>query len=198
VKNPKKFVKKWSEKFQKWHEATKTEKNKLVVGEHCRWCEAKLVCPGMLGEAQMLAGRSKKEVGNLTPHQITELLKKKKSLVEFLNLVEESAKNRALGGEKIPGYKVVSAQGRSSRTYLDIQRAKKWLLNKCRLDKADIFTEPEILSVPKIEALLTKKQKEKFNRKYVLKTNGTAGFALVPKSDSRPGVTTAKQDFLED
>lgn len=90
------------------------ENPELKMGEWCRWCTAKAVCPLQKSKALEVAranfGVDKKlqlpEIKALTNKELSEVLNYKKDINSWLIAVEKEALRLAIDGEDIHGYAV--------------------------------------------------------------------------------------------
>lgn len=150
----------------------------LAIGDWCRWCTAKPICPLMTGAIDRtvhtkLAGISDDELGKAL--QLADLLE------SFIAEAKTLAQTRLERGLKVPGYKLVAK--RSTRQWADEAKAEQALMAS-GLGANDIYKR-ELLSPAAVEK--------------VCKAHGVAlptdqvvsvssGNTIAPESDKRPAV----------
>ena len=127
-----------------------------------------------------------KEPATLSLDEIAEILPKLDQLIEWANSVREYAKEQALKGEKINGYKLVN--GRPTRKWLNEPEVIK-VLNTLGYSKEQIL-ETKLLSPAKIETLLGKDNFFKELNKLVNSESKTIN--LVELSDKREEIIIKK------
>jgi hypothetical protein len=170
----------------------------IVPGEHCRFCPAAGICPGLARTAQE-AARTQFAVipsPNHTPNQhyeaerLAETLAKLDVIEDWAKSVREFAYSEAMRGVQIPGFKLVAKQARRKwHTYVSGETlALHFGGDRMR------FCEIELRSPAEVEKLLDKPQKAELNS-FVEKVS--SGLALVPETDKRPAANLrdAKADF---
>lgn len=104
--------------------------------------------------------------------------------------MEEHALGFALGGTRVPGYKVV--EGRSVRKYADEKAVADKLLES-GYGEETIYRPRELETIFAMERKLTKKVFAVLLGGLVVKPQGKP--TLVPESDKRPELNTAVTDF---
>ena len=92
---------------------------KLAVGDHCRWCAAKPVCPKMTGAADRAL---KVQIEALPAPQISDYLKTADMLEEWIKDLRSLALQMLESGAKLPEYKLVAK--RAIRSWTDDEKAK--------------------------------------------------------------------------
>jgi hypothetical protein len=130
-----------------------------------------------------------KPVDLLTPEQMSDVLKKGETLVDWYKAVKVKALESILNGTPIPGYKAV--EGRSVRTWSDQDKALEELM-KSGIDRAAIYDSvPKSLS--QIEKMLGKTKFNEVVGKFVTKPQGAP--SLADESDPKPAYNSAVSDF---
>ena len=125
----------------------------------------------------------------LTDEEIEEILGKADGLVSWANDIKEYALQAAVGGKAWNGWKLV--EGRSNRKYISEEAVAK------RVSGAGYDPyEQKVLGVTAMQKLLGKTRFEELLNGYIEKPQGKP--TLVPESDKRPAMNTAKNDFKED
>lgn len=102
--------------------------------------------------------------------------------------VKEYALQQAVSGTHYDGFKVV--EGRSNRKYTDEDAVAEVVKNAGK----DPY-EKKLLGITAMTSVLGKKKFEELLGAYVYKPQGKP--TLVPESDKRPVINTAKEDFSE-
>ena len=121
--------------------------------------------------------------------EISVILEKVAELVSWANDVKEYALSAALSGTKFAGFKLVA--GRSNRRYID----KEAFAKAAEAQGFNPYTQ-EVLSITAMEKRIGKKQFAELFSAYVEKPEGAP--VLVPESDKREEISTAKHDFMEE
>lgn len=145
-------------------------------GEHCRWCPVLAQCPEQKKEmANMLKITDKK----LSVAEIKRVLDAAPQIKYFLRAVEEQAREAALSGHDIDGYKLVESLG--NREWIDPEAAKKKLK---KFGKAIYETR-----------LKSPSQVEKITGKTVIDAlieRPSRGLVLAPEDDKRPAIAAGQ------
>jgi len=150
----------------------------LNLGDHCRWCTAKPVCPlksGQLDRAR-LASMKAIDVGKLT-----EYLAAADGVEDFIKACRALAHDMLEKGVPVPGYKLVAK--RATRHWADPTTAKARLL-ELGLTETDV-TKTELLSVAQSEKVL-KKHKIELPADMVVAVS--SGSTMTVETDPRPPV----------
>lgn len=158
-------------------------------GEWCQFCKAKSECRARAEANMELARYDFKSPPLLTDEEIEDVLSKVDELVSWANDVKDHALQQALSGKEWNGYKLV--EGRSNRKYTD----ERMVADAVQRAGYDPY-EKRLLSVTAMTAMLGKQQFSEILGAYVEKPQGKP--ALVPESDKRPAISTAKNDFMEE
>lgn len=169
----------------------------FAPGDHCRFCRAKAQCRAYAEKFFSLEkdfGAPEKKPDLLTDEEIGKVLSIGQHLDSWIKAVKEYALSQCLAGNEIPGWKAV--EGRSSRNYVDIDKAFEHLI-KNGIDE-NVLYDRIPLTVPKIEKLLKKKQYDELLVEHGLVEKRPGKPTLAPARDKRPAVTNvvdAKDDF---
>ena len=157
-------------------------------GEWCQFCKAKHDCRERAEYNLELAKFDFRLPPLLTDEDVEEILGRIDGLVSWANDIKEYALQAAVGGKEWHGWKLV--EGRSNRRYTD------------EVVVAEVVTaagfdpyEHKVMGVTAMTSLLGKKRFEEVLGGYIEKPQGKP--TLVPESDKRPAINTAKQDFNE-
>ena len=147
----------------------------IVVGDHCRWCSAKPLCPKMTGAVDRAV---KVQLENLPAETIGAYLGNADLLEDWIKDLRALAMTMMEGGAKVPGYKLVAK--RSVRKWLDESKANK-ALAAMGIDPVKL----ELVSPAQAEKLL-KPSKQALPDDLVASVSSGTTFA--PESDPRPEV----------
>jgi len=175
-------VGKWFDEYLEKIEESKTEKAILTVGEWCRFCPARELCPAR--KAQLIELGFEIEPEDMTSEEMGSMLNKEKLIEDWFKKVKEVAFSRAMSGEDIPGRKIVKMK--SDRIWID--GAEKTLIEEYG-DNA--YQDRKIKSPPNIEKLIGGKALVKD-----LADRPERGLTLVALSDRRKPIKSMLE--LED
>lgn len=157
----------------------------LIMGDHCRWCAAKPICPQMNGAVDRALRTQMQE---LQPETIAHYLQQADLLEPWIADLRALALRMQESGVKVPGHKLVAKRGQ--RKWADEKKATLALLD-AGLTQSEVV-EKTLVSPAKAEALLKK-------RKQVLPDGSvvsiSSGNTLVPESDPRPEVMLLGQQL---
>jgi len=154
----------------------------IVVGDHCRWCAAKPLCPKMTGAVDRAV---KVQLENLPAETIGAYLGNADLLEDWIKDLRALAMTMMEGGTKVPGYKLVAK--RSVRKWLDEGKANK-ALAAMGIDPVKL----ELVSPAQAEKLL-KPSKQALPDDLVASVSSGTTFA--PESDPRPEVLQIGQQL---
>jgi hypothetical protein len=158
----------------------------LSVGDHCRWCAAKPVCPQMTGEIDRVARTALEGVDSAS---LATALALADQLETFINDARALAFARLEKGLAVPGYKLVSK--RATRQWTSEAKAKAALLALDGVAESDV-TETSLLSPAQTEKVL-KKRKLALPADVVVAVS--SGNTLAAESDPRPPVLLIGQQL---
>lgn len=164
------------------------------AGSWCQFCRANSICKAQaqqyISAFDDFAGTVNQSANILTPDQMSEVLTKGETLVNWYNAVKAKALELILEGTGIPGYKAV--EGRSTRVWSDMDRALE-KLEASGINHAILFD-----SVPKtlaqIEKMLGKTKFDELVGSFVMKPQGKP--TLVSADDPKPEYRSAIADFV--
>lgn len=125
----------------------------------------------------------------LTDTEIEVIIGKVDELVSWASDIKEYALQQALSGKEWSGFKLV--EGRSNRRYSN-EAAVIDAVEKAGFDPY----EKKLLGITAMQKLLGKSHFDELLTAYIEKPQGKP--TLVPKSDKRPAMNTAKNDFMEE
>ena len=154
----------------------------IVVGDHCRWCAAKPLCPKMTGAVDRAV---KVQLENLPAETIGAYLGNADLLEDWIKDLRALAMTMMEAGAKVPGYKLVAK--RSVRKWLDESKATQ-ALTAMGIDPVKL----ELVSPAQAEKLL-KPSKQALPDDLVASVSSGTTFA--PESDPRPEVLQIGQQL---
>ena len=156
----------------------------LALGDHCKWCAAKPICPLMTGQLERAVKTAVKE---LDANAIADYLAKADLLEEWIKDLRALAFQMAEANQPVPGYKLVAK--RSTRQWVNEDEAKAKLL--AHLPESEVM-ESSLISPAQAEKKL-KKLKLALPEDTVVALS--SGNTLVPDSDPRPAVLLIGQQL---
>jgi hypothetical protein len=142
---------------------------KLMAGEHCRWCNAKPICPVMNGAVDRAL---KTQLDGIDTVTMGQLLQSADLLEAWLKDIRALAHEVLDKGGKVPGYKLVAK--RSTRQWADEKAAVEFLGDKA--------FKQELVSPAQAEKLL----KTKLPAELVVSIS--SGNTMASEDDPRPAV----------
>ena len=180
-----------------WADTDLTQKAKLAYegqgdfrcGEWCRFCKAKAECRERAAANLELARYDFQTPALLDDEEIAVILGKVDALTAWASDVKEYALQRAISGKEWTGWKLV--EGRSNRKYTS-EAAVAAAVESAGFDPY----ERKVLGVTAMQKMLGKTRFEELLAPYIEKPQGKP--TLVPESDKRPAMNTAKNDFMEE
>ena len=150
----------------------------LMVGDHCRFCPAKPVCPNMTGAVERAIAV---KIDGLDKNMISSYLKNADLLETWISSLRELALSMMESGAKLPDYKLVAK--RAIRQWTDEDKAKVALF-ALGLEESEVM-ETSIMSPAKVEKAL-KKRKLALPSDVVVAIS--SGNTLASEDDPRPEV----------
>lgn len=160
-------------------------------GDQCRWCRAKNICRRRALDLLELARGDFREPEQLTDDEIAGIIGQAEVLADWAKELKRYAQEQVLKhGKTYTGWKVVT--GRSNRTILDEKAALE------RLVQGGYPTEQTctLRGLGELEALVGKKKLPELLGELIVKPDGAP--ALVPETDKRPALNSAREDFKEE
>lgn len=156
------------------------------AGDHCQFCKAKATCRKRAEHNLELAKYDFEIPATLDEIEIASILPKIDQLISWGNDIKNYALHQAQSGIHYEGFKVV--EGRSNRKYTDESIVVDSVI-KAGFDPY----EKKVLGITAMATLLGKKRFEELLGALIYKPPGKP--TLVPESDKRPAMNTAKNDF---
>jgi hypothetical protein len=160
-----------------------------LCGEWCRFCKARNECRARAEANLKMAQYDFKLPPLLTDTEVEVILSGIDELVNWANDIKEYALNKALSGKEWHGFKLI--EGRSNRRYTN-EDAVADTVTKAGFDPY----EKKLLGVTAMQKKLGKSRFDELLSAYIEKPQGKP--TLVPESDKRPAMNTAKNDFMEE
>jgi hypothetical protein len=154
----------------------------FAVGDHCRWCAAKPICPQMTGAVDRALQKSIKE---LDATQLGVMLQRADILEGWISDLRALALQVLESGNPVPGFKLV--QKRGTRKWVDEKAAEIALVG---LGIDPLVTE--LVSPAQAEKKLKAAKKVLPEGLTVMASSGTT---LASESDSRPAVMQIGQQL---
>lgn len=158
-------------------------------GEWCRFCKAKAECRERANANLALAKFDFQEPALLDDEEIADILGKVDALTAWASDVKEYALRQALSGKEWSGWKLV--EGRAIRKY-----TSEALVASTVEDAGFDPYEKKVLGITAMQKMLGKSRFEELLAPYLEKPQGKP--TLVPISDKRTAINTAKNDFMEE
>lgn len=161
----------------------------FLCGEWCGFCKAKHDCRARADANMELARYDFKLPPLLTDEEVEEILTQVDDLVSWATDIKEYALQQAISGKEWNGWKLV--EGRSNRRYTN-ETAVANTVSSAGFDPYD----HKVLGVTAMQKLLGKSRFDELLAAYIEKPQGKP--TLVPESNKRPVMNTAKNDFMEE
>ncbi|WP_298595165.1 DUF2800 domain-containing protein [uncultured Mitsuokella sp.] len=158
-------------------------------GEWCRFCKARTICRARAEANLKLAQYDFKLPPELSDTEIEVILSKVDDLVSWASDITEYALQQAISGKEWHGFKLV--EGRFVRKYTN-----ETAVAKAVTDAGYDPYEKKLLGITAMQKLLGKNRFNDLLSAYIEKPQDKP--TLVPESDKRPALNTAKNDFMED
>jgi len=150
----------------------------LKIGDHCRWCAAKPICPQMTGAVDRAL---KTQVETIDVQTLGAYLANADILEDWIKDLRALAHQILDSGAPVPGYKLVAKRG--TRQWVDEQSTID-ALRAQGLDFID-YTKQELLSPAQMEKVL---KQRKLTLPDDLVVSVSSGTTLAAESDPRPAV----------
>jgi hypothetical protein len=161
----------------------------FLCGEWCGFCKAKYDCRARAEANMELAKYEFKLPPQLEDDEVESILARVDDLVAWASDIKEYALQQAVCGKEWSGYKLV--EGRSNRRYTN-ETAVADAVSNAGYDPYG----HKVLGVTAMQKLLGKSRFDELLAAYIEKPQGKP--TLVPESDKRPAMNTAKNDFTEE
>jgi hypothetical protein len=148
----------------------------LKIGDHCRWCAAKPICPQMTGAVDRAL---KTQIESIDAPMLGAYLANADMLEDWIKDLRALAHQILDSGALVPGYKLVNKRG--IRQWVDEDKAVAALI---KLNVVP-YKEPEVISPAQAEKELKKSKKALPDDLVVSVSSGTT---LASADDPRPAV----------
>ena len=163
-------------------------KGEFNAGDHCTFCKVKATCRKRAEYNLELAKYDFAMPATLDDTEIAAILEKVDEMISWGNDIKDYALQQAQSGVHFEGWKIV--EGRSNRKYTDENAIADTVK-----DAGFNPYEKKLLGITAMSTLLGKKKIEELLGGLIYKPPGKP--TLVPESDKRPAMNTAKDDFKE-
>jgi hypothetical protein len=150
----------------------------LKVGDHCRWCAAKPICPQMTGAVDRAL---KTQIEAIDVQTLGAYLANADMLEDWIKDLRALAHQILDSGAPVPGYKLVAKRG--TRQWTDEKDVVHWLDGK-GLEPNEIYRK-ELLSPAQMEKVL---KQRKLTLPDDLVVSVSSGTTLASADDPRPAV----------
>lgn len=165
----------------------------LKAGEWCKFCSVKNKCRALYDKQLEIARYEFKDPNFLTDEEISDILNRSKSFIEWVNSVTEYAQKRALEGKVWPGYKLV--EGISRRKWLDENKVAEVILAKMPEISDDQIYDMKLKSITQIEKLVGKKKVQELLSDVIIKPQGKPTLVSIDDKRAALGIESAVNDF---
>ena len=160
-----------------------------LCGEWCGFCKAKHECRARAEANLLLVQHDFKLPPLLEDTEIEVILARADELVSWANDIKEYALQKAISGKEWHGWKLV--EGRSNRRYTNEEA-----VTQAVADAGFDPYEKKLLGITAMQKRLGKTRFDELLSGLIEKPQGKP--TLVPESDKRPAMNTAKNDFMEE
>jgi hypothetical protein len=150
----------------------------VALGDHCKWCPAKPICPAMTGETERAL---RIQLNSISPEGYSNALIIADRVEDWIKSVREMAQQALENSIAIPGFKLVPK--RATRQWVNDEGALE-ALKEMGLE-LDELTETKLRSPAQLEKVL-KKHKLDLPKDHVVAVS--TGNTIAPESDPRPAV----------
>jgi hypothetical protein len=155
----------------------------LKNGDHCRWCNAKPVCPIMTGAVDRAVAI---KMDAIDVDKIGAYLHNADLLEAWIKDLRALAEEMMKKGKPVKGWKVVPK--RATRSWVDVEKAAETL----HIMYVEPYKEPELISPAQAEKEL---KKRKLTLPPELVVAVSSGTTIAPESDPRPAVVLIGQQL---
>jgi hypothetical protein len=154
-----------------------SEAASMAMGDHCRWCAAKPICPKMTGQVERVL---QTKLQALPIDQIAMQLEQADTIESYIKDLRALATQMLENGQTVPGFKLVAKRG--TRQWTSEDAVDAWVDANGLTKEA---YESKLRSPAQMEKVL-KKYKKELPPELVVSIS--SGSTLAPESDSRPAV----------
>ena len=157
---------------------SQSEAASMAMGDHCRWCAAKPICPKMTGQVERVL---QTKLQALPIDQIAMQLEQANAIESYIKDLRALAMQMLENGQTVPGFKLVAKRG--TRQWVDEDKVVEWG-TETGLFTVDLW-ERKLKSPAQLEKVL---KKNKIELPSDLVVSVSSGSTLAADSDSRPAV----------
>lgn len=157
--------------------SSKLETPPITMGDHCRWCKAKLICPAIRAAEEGIATY---DINDIEPLELARMLDAVKPIQAKINELLTYSQERIESGAKVPGWKLVDKVAR--RTWTDEGDLMKWAKHAGLVRK---ITEPKLKTPTQATKSVPDKALAKLESFIEKKSSGRT---IAPDSDKRKEV----------
>lgn len=154
-----------------------SEAASMAMGDHCRWCAAKPICPKMTGQVERVL---QTKLQALPIDQIAMQLEQADTIESYIKDLRALATQMLENGQTVPGFKLVAKRG--TRQWTSEDAVDAWVDANGLTKEA---YESKLRSPAQMEKVLKKYKKELPSE---LVVSISSGSTLAADSDSRPAV----------
>lgn len=163
--------------------AVNSRRDEIAMGDHCRFCSAKLICPA---QHRMLADLEKRQ---LIAEELPDLLARAEHVAQLVKAAQDMAYDLVSSGTPVEGYKLIEGK-ELPREFADDAEALSMFAEYHGISLA---TEPKPITVAEVERRVTKKTKKTFkfeDGSAILKPRRKGKHRLVSVEHPAPAVLT--------
>lgn len=164
----------------------------FVVGDHCKFCKARVRCQALADHNLDLFKHELKAHDQLKDSDLVEIVKKIPLLISWANDIGEYMLAEAIKGKKWDGMKLV--EGKSNRVFVSESETEKTLL-AAGVEKEKIYEPQSLLGISKLERSLGAKLFRELVQPGLRKPAGKP--TLVDAADPRPDFDRAQAVFKD-
>lgn len=157
-------------------EQAKSENPSIEIGDHCRFCSAKMICPAMEKAQSAVAEWN---ASDLEPDKIADLLTAASAVEQRIKDIYQYAQHRLEQGEQVPGWKLVAK--RASRKWVDEGKVHRWARKHGKLKT---MYKKTLLS----PAQTAKVMSDEYESLTHLVDSVSTGMTVAPEADKREAV----------
>lgn len=158
-------------------ETAKKDNAPVALGDHCKFCTAKLKCPALAAAER---GVDEWNINDIEPDLLGKLLDRAHVLEGKIKEIYAYCERRLEAGEHIPGYKLV--QKRATRKWIDTDGVEKWAK---RHGKMNLIHKKSLLSPAQVAKVVTHSEFEALSQYIDAVSSGTT---IAKESDKREAV----------
>ena len=201
IKNPLEWVEEKKKKFDDAFRRIVSQQGRRLIYnpsvEGCMWCDASHFCGKFKEILKMIIRVKDFDVPDVDPEVVKLVAEFEGPVKDFMQSVRRFATNKAIGQGVTPrGMKLVEGGRAPSLAWVSAPRAAKALSSLVDLGEfelEDLFN----MATPRTPTQVSKIIGADFVSKYAVRPSVDRPIILVPESDKRPAIATAKDDFSD-